>query len=94
MPLSICVFSMLQTSPHKTDDTIITIRSQPCHRSPSEPVCILKLLMEQHALGVSDLPEIGTKSLISRILSGQRQLTKDHITILSKRFNISPALFF
>ena len=54
----------------------------------------LKVIMEQHNLGVSDLPEIGSKSLVSRILNGQRRLTRNHIEALSKRFNISPALFF
>ena len=55
---------------------------------------LLKVLMEQHGLGVADLPEVGSKSLISRILSGERSLTKKHIETLSQRFGISPALFF
>jgi HTH-type transcriptional regulator/antitoxin HigA len=50
--------------------------------------------MEQHKLGVADLPEIGSKSLVSRILNGERRLTRNHIEALSKRFNINPALFF
>jgi HTH-type transcriptional regulator/antitoxin HigA len=55
----------------------------------------LRLLMEQHGLGVADLPEIGSKSLVSKILNGRgRNLTKDHIAALSKRFSVSPALFF
>ncbi len=57
-------------------------------------IATLKVIMEQHNLGVSDLPEIGSKSLVSRILSGERRLTRNHIEALSKRFNISPALFF
>ncbi len=55
---------------------------------------ILRLLMDQHQLGVADLPEIGTKSLVSRILSAERNLTKKHIEALSARFQVSPALFF
>ena len=55
----------------------------------------LKLLMEQHDLGVADLPEIGSKSLVSRILNGRgRNLTRDHIAALSERFGVSPAVFF
>ena len=55
----------------------------------------LRLLMEQHGLGIADLPEIGSKSLVSKILNGRgRQLTKDHIAALSKRFGVSPAAFF
>jgi len=58
-------------------------------------VSALRLLIDQHALGASGLrDEIGSKSLVSMILSGQRSLTKDHITKLSGRFDISPAVFF
>lgn len=63
------------------------------HKGPSD-VAMLRLLMEQHQLGVADLPEIGDKSLVSKILSGERNLTKQHIQKLSKRFKISAALFF
>jgi len=58
-------------------------------------VATLKLLMEQHKLGVADLPEIGSKSLVSKILNNRgRTLTKTHIAALSNRFGVSPALFF
>ncbi|KPA93297.1 putative transcription regulator containing HTH domain [Pseudomonas asplenii] len=58
-------------------------------------VDVLRLLMEQHGLGVADLPEIGSKSLVCKILNGRgRNLTRDHIAALSKRFAVSPALFF
>jgi len=58
-------------------------------------VSTLRLLMDQHDLGVADLPEIGSKSLVSKILNERdRQLTRQHIEALSQRFNISPALFF
>lgn len=57
-------------------------------------VAMLRLLMDQHGLGVADFPEIGDKSLLSRILSGQRNLTKKHISRLSRRFNVDPGLFF
>jgi HTH-type transcriptional regulator/antitoxin HigA len=58
-------------------------------------VSVLRTLMEQHALGVDDLPEIGSKSLVSKIVNQRdRQLTKQHIEALSQRFHISPALFF
>jgi len=58
-------------------------------------VDVLRLLMEQHGLGVVELPEIGSKSLVSKILNGRgRNLTRDHIAALSKRFSVSPAIFF
>ncbi len=54
---------------------------------------ILKVLMDQHNLGVADLPEIGSKSLVSKILNNERNLTVDHIKALSKRFKLDPGLF-
>ncbi len=54
---------------------------------------LLMILMQQHKLGVADLPEIGSKSLVSKILNNKRRLTIDHIQALSKRFDIDPALF-
>jgi HTH-type transcriptional regulator/antitoxin HigA len=57
-------------------------------------VAVLRLLMDQHDLTGSDLPELGSKSLVSKILKGERSLTRRHIEALSQRFGISPTLFF
>lgn len=57
-------------------------------------VAVLRLLMDQHHLGVADLPEIGSKSLVSKILNHQRQLTVKHIRALSMRFGVDPEIFF
>ena len=58
-------------------------------------VDVLKFLMEQHHLSISDLPEIGSKSLVSRIVNSRdRHLTKKHIAALSQRFMVSPSVFF
>jgi len=57
-------------------------------------VVVLRVLLDQYHLTLSDLPEIGHKSLVSKILSGDRALTKTHIKKLSQRFNIDPSLFF
>lgn len=57
-------------------------------------IAILRTLMEQHKLTLSDFAdEIGSKSMVSRVLSGQRKLTLDHVKKLAARFGISPALF-
>lgn len=53
----------------------------------------LRFLMDQHQLNTSDLPEVGDKSVVSRILSGQRQLTRNHITALCLRFSLSSSFF-
>jgi len=55
---------------------------------------MLRLLIDQHRLGMADLPEIGSKSMVSRVLSGERSLSKKHIQALSNRFRIDPGLFF
>lgn len=57
-------------------------------------VDMLKFLMDEHGLGQGDLPELGSQSLVSKILSGERQLTLEHIRGLSKRFGVSPSVFF
>lgn len=57
------------------------------------PIQVLKFLMEEHELGQHDLPEIGSQSLVSKILNGERQLTVLHILNLSKRFGVSPGIF-
>ena len=57
-------------------------------------LAVIRLLMDQYSLGTNDLPEIGSKSMVSRVLSGERGLNKNHIKALSKRFNIDPGLFF
>lgn len=54
---------------------------------------MLKILMDHHHLGVADFPEIGSPSLVSKIVNKKRRLTLDHIYALSKRFEIDPALF-
>lgn len=55
---------------------------------------MLKFLMDEHGLGQNDLQEIGSQSLVSKIVNGERQLTLEHIRSLSKRFGVSPAVFF
>ncbi|MCD8525596.1 MAG: helix-turn-helix domain-containing protein [Gammaproteobacteria bacterium] len=54
----------------------------------------LSFLMEQHQLTQHDLPEVGSQSLISKILRGERKLTVEHIEKLCERFNVSPVVFF
>lgn len=62
---------------------------------PKAKACeVLSFLMEQHQLTQNDLPEIGSQSLVSKILKGERQLTLRHIEKLSTRFHVSPAVFF
>ena len=58
-------------------------------------VSTLRVLIDQYNLSYSDLKdEIGSKSLVSQILSGSKNLTRAHIANLARRFSISPELFF
>jgi HTH-type transcriptional regulator/antitoxin HigA len=61
----------------------------------AEPVEVLRFLLEQNGLSQRDIaPELGSESTVSLVLSGKRQLNRDHIARLSRRFNVSPAVFF
>lgn len=55
----------------------------------------LRVIIDQHKLTYLDLQdEIGSKSLVSQIVNGTKNLTRSHIAKLSERFQISPELFF
>ncbi|MNC82704.1 Antitoxin HigA [compost metagenome] len=57
-------------------------------------IAVLRTLMDQYELNQNDFQqEIGSKSMVSRVLRGERQLTTEHIRKLAQRFGISPALF-
>lgn len=57
-------------------------------------VALLRTLMDQYQLTQSDFEnEIGKKSLVSRILNGQRTLTLDHMRALAKRFGVLVGVF-
>lgn len=59
------------------------------------PLDVLRFLMDQHGLKQKDLVDVfGTASIVSEVLSGKRELNKDHIKRLSERFHVSPELFF
>jgi len=47
-----------------------------------------------HLRQVDLLDVFGTASVVSEVLRGKRELSKAHITRLSGRFHLSPALFF
>ena len=51
--------------------------------------------MEANELRQKDLVDVfGTESIVSDVLNGKRELTKEQIRRLSKRFHVSPAVFF
>ena len=63
--------------------------------SKHSPQEILKFLAEENGMSGSDLGRIlGSRTLGSALLRGQRSLSKTHIKKLADYFSVSPALFF
>ena len=80
-------------SDYESRDPEIVAFEKEAREIPAD-IAMLSVLMDQYGLGMADFPEIGDKSLISRILSGSRNLTKQHIEKLSRRFDVEPGMFF
>jgi HTH-type transcriptional regulator/antitoxin HigA len=76
--------------------TLIAAYEEENHSIPdASPVEVLRALMEAHNLRQKDLaPIFGSEGIVSEILHRKRDLNKGHIEKLSKRFNVSPAVFF
>jgi len=61
----------------------------------ASPIDVLRFLLAQHGLRQRDIaPDLGGESVVSEVLSGKRKLNAAHIEQLSKRFHVSPAVFF
>jgi HTH-type transcriptional regulator / antitoxin HigA len=61
----------------------------------ASPADVLRFLLTQHGLKQRDIAtELGGESVVSEVLSGKRKLNAAHIEQLSKRFRVSPAVFF
>ncbi len=61
----------------------------------AKPLEVVRYLMEEHNLLQKDLADVfGTRSIVSEVLSGKRELNKNQIARLSARFRVSPEVFF
>jgi len=76
--------------------TLIEAYEEEYHSIPhASPVEVLRALMDANDLRQKDLAAIfGSESIVSEVLHKKRDLNKTHIEKLSKRFHVSPALFF
>ncbi|HXM95095.1 MAG TPA: transcriptional regulator [Candidatus Dormibacteraeota bacterium] len=76
--------------------TLIEAYEEEHHTVPDvSPVEVLRTLMDANDLRQKDLvPIFGSESIVSEILHKKRDLNKTHIEKLSKRFHVSPAVFF
>lgn len=59
----------------------------------SSPRDVLRFLMDQHGLNQSDLPEVGSQSVISEILASRRMLNTRQIAALVERFHVGADAF-
>ncbi|HEY6273739.1 MAG TPA: helix-turn-helix domain-containing protein [Terriglobales bacterium] len=61
----------------------------------AHPVDVLRFLLDQNGLSQRDVAtELGSESTVSLVFSGKRRLNRDHIERLSRRFHVSPSVFF
>jgi len=61
----------------------------------ARPAEVLRELMESNGLKAKDLLDVfGTRSIVSEVLREKRGLTVEHIRRLSRRFRVSPEIFF
>ena len=76
--------------------TLIEAYEEEHHSIPDAgSVEILRTLMDANDLRQKDLvPIFGSESIVSEVLHKKRELNKTHIERLSKRFHVSPAVFF
>lgn len=64
-------------------------------RKDVSPEKMLRFLMERNHLNQYDMAKyLGGQSVVSAILGGKRQLTRDQIERLGARFHLSPGAFF
>jgi HTH-type transcriptional regulator/antitoxin HigA len=76
--------------------TLVEAYEEEHHSIPdASPVEVLRTLMDANDLRQKDLvPVFGSESIVSEVLNKKRSLNKTHILKLSKRFHVSPAVFF
>ncbi len=61
----------------------------------ASPTQVIEFLMDQHDMKQKDLAKVfGSKSVVSEVLGGKRELNKTHIERLSQHFHVSPEVFF
>lgn len=76
--------------------TLVERYEEEHHSIPDAPPTeVLQALMDANGLRQKDLaPIFGSESIVSEVLHGKREINKNHIEKLSKRFRVSPVAFF
>ncbi len=57
------------------------------------PTAVIRVLMDQYHLAMSDFSEIGSQDVVAGVLDGSHELTLRQVKALSARFKIDPTLF-
>ena len=61
--------------------------------SMPKDIALLRALMQNYELTGSDLPEIGDKTYVSKVLNHKKELTRGAIERLAERFGLRPSMF-
>jgi len=59
----------------------------------SDPIDVLKYLMQENNFTQKDLNILGSQGVVSEILNGKRELNVRQIKALAEKFKISPSAF-
>jgi antitoxin component HigA of HigAB toxin-antitoxin module len=80
----------------ETDAVLIQAYEETNYRlKPASPVEVVRHLMHSNGLKQADLIDVfGSASIVSEVLNKKRKLSKTHIEKLSRRFHVSPEVFF
>jgi len=79
----------------ETISILIEVYEQAHHPVADSPAHeVLRFLMQEHNLTPNDLPEMGSEQNVLDTLNGKLALNLTQIQNLSKRFHVSPAVFF
>ena len=72
---------------------IETYESEHIPEPDSDPISMLRYLLEKYHLEPKDFPELGNQREISEILNGERALSVQQIRLLSDRFQVPVSVF-
>ena len=72
---------------------IETYESEHLPEPDSDPISMLRYLLEEYHLEPKDFPELGNQREISEILNGERALSVQQIRLLSERFHVPVSVF-
>lgn len=93
---NLVIIEALSNSIKRYEDSATELNAFNKRQEKIDPVIsALKVLMEQHSLDTTNFDnEIGSSGIVSEVLAGKHTLSREHIAKLSRRFGISPAVFF